>query len=239
MKPLLFLIVFMHCSVFAQQQSDTSVFGIKLIEFRAGGLFSRLYQSKEGRPNGYATDSLENRFRPGFTAGVSVILINAKHITFQPEIAYNLVHHDIKYLEEEWAHGDFHYTHTYANYSLDASFLQFSFMVKYRFGKVVKAYIGLGGYYNVPVYNSIKGKIKIDYSNKPDELLKDNQIKVKIDPSVGAFAASGINIPYKRSNFGLEFRVYYSNQIMMEYFAFKQSFFTVNLIYQWKRKKNS
>jgi hypothetical protein len=223
----------------AQQQTDTTIFGIKLIEVKAGGLFSRFYMDKQGTSRGgYIQDTIEKRFRTGFSVGVSVILINAKHITFQPELVYNLVHHDIKYRIESRSHGDYSYSHTIANYSFDASLIQFSLTAKYRFGKVVKEYLGGGGYYNIPVYHRINGSIRKVSSNVPEEVLTDNQIKLTLNKTVGLFALSGISIPCKRNNFGLEFRFYWTPNTLIETLGYKQSFFTVNLIYQWKRKKN-
>jgi hypothetical protein len=236
---VLLLFVVISFSAHAQEQRDSTIFGLKLVEFRAGGLFSRYYQDNDGRQDGYGID-MENKFKTGFSGGVAFILINAKHFAFQSEIIYNLVHHDIKYYEERWSNGFVgSITRTYGNYSLDASFLQLSAMAKYKFGKVIKAYLGLGGYLSFPVYNRIKGSIEIHNSNSPDETLTNNQIKVTINRTMGFFAASGISIPYKRNYFGLEFRVYYSGQTLINYFNFKQSFFTVNLIYQYKRKKNA
>jgi hypothetical protein len=240
MKKLLFITLLLTVSLgaMAQEQPDTTIFGLKLIGFRAGALFSRLFQDKEGRPHGRAVDILENKFRTGFTAGVSVILINAKHVSFQPEIVYNLVHHNIKYHELSTMLGNYSWSQTEADYSIDASSLQFSYMVKVKFGKIVKAYVGGGLYYDIPVYTRIKGSIRTESSNAPNEILNDDQIKLTLNSNVGLFGLSGISFPYKRSNFGLEFRVYWTPGILIDDFAFKQSFCTLNLIYQWKRKKN-
>jgi hypothetical protein len=237
---IIFVILFSFCHAYAQQQPDTNIFGIKLIEFRAGTLFSRFYKGEEGQSKMgmYHVETLENKFRTGFTAGISVILINAKHITFQPEMVYNLIHHDIKYQGESWALGDGSHSWTDANYAMDVSSLQISFMVKYKFGKIVKAYIGGGPFFDAPLCNHIRGSIKTTSTDAPDSIQTNNDIRLPINRTIGLFGVSGISIPYKRSNFGLEFRVYWQPSALIDDLGYKQSFCTLNLIYQWKRKEN-
>jgi hypothetical protein len=239
MKKLLFLWFFaliLSYSVYGQQNTDSTIFGLKAIEFRAGSLFSRLYNLNNSSHGAGMIfyDSLENKFTTGFTAGISIVIINAKHITFQTEVVYNLIHHDIKYYSQSLSlvQGS---SSTYANYSLTASFIQPSWLVKFIFCKKVKPCFGVGMYYNIPLNYYIKGQI-VSYNNT----LIDKQIKVSVNKERGLLALAGVDIPYKRNNFGLEFRVYFkiSRNLYMDNPYVIQRMFSINLIYQWKRKSN-
>lgn len=225
-----------------QQQPDTNKHSqIAIVGFNAGLLFSGFNYDSQKFWGDFPYAISENKYRTGFSAGLSVSFINSKHFSIQPEIFYQLIHHDVKYtdIDEQFLY----YRSVNADYSLTSSNIQLSVLFKFRTGDKVKTYIGLGPYVNFPIYNGIKGTIETKghdtIAPQFDSILTDNEIKVKIKNSFGCYLVTGLNIPYKNNNFGLEFRFYFSPGILIEYPVTRQSFFTISLTYQFKSNKNT
>jgi hypothetical protein len=225
-------------SAVGQQQPDTNSHRQRaIIGVHAGALFSSI---------DYITDKLdlqvvgENFYMPGGSAGITLSLINSKNFSIQPELNVQVSHHDINYshLKEEYQS----YECTYADYALTLATLQTSALFKVRTGKKFMTYLGVGPYANFPIYHSTKGLLeRLGRSSTilPYDIhLYNNDIVINFNTTVGAIVATGINVPFRNNNFGIEFRYYISPGKLIKDPDIRQNFTTLCLTYQFISKKN-
>ncbi len=225
-------------SAYGQQPADTTIHRQRaIIGFHGGILFSSL----DFMPNyWYSFEMTENYFRPGGLAGISVSLINSKNFSIQPELSFQMIHHDLKYSNVDEEPESIEYTH--ADYSLTLLTLQTSVLFKVRTGKKFMTYIGIGPYASIPIYHSYDGELeRAGHSStisSYDTILYNNDIDVAFSTTIGGLIATGINVPFRNNNFGIEFRYYISPGKLIKSPAIRQSYISLSLTYQFISKKN-
>lgn len=224
-----------------------------IIGFSAGTSFSKfINSSRKYIYSPYYTITYENKYKLGISAGCYISLLLSKHFSIQPEIYYNLIYHDIKYVYRDSPTHWGQYEDNYANYSLCVSSIQASLMPKFKIGNKIKLYTGIGPYLNIPIFNIIKGQIEqtgvtvtfaqgssypIPISTNFDKFIKNNDIKTPINTTSGLDIALGVIIPYKERNFSIEMRVYSGSNIIT-FLNLKHYFATLCFTYELRKKES-
>lgn len=251
---LLVLLIFLTVRIsFGQQREEANPKAFKAdVGFTTGVLFSQFFQNPAPVEYSNVNMTYENKYKAGISAGCFVNLNYSKHFSLQPEIFYNLTPHDIKFeytsaYPNQWINTNI----TEANYSINTSLLQFSIMPKFIFGKKVQAFVGFGPLFNTIICNKINGQVKESGTNTgfyfvndsvgyvpvvtPYESIKnDGNISSPLRNNAGGlFAAVGLNIPFKETTFGLEFRGYWYPDNVFRTFQVRQRGFSINFVYQF------
>ncbi|NVO02547.1 MAG: outer membrane beta-barrel protein [Bacteroidetes bacterium] len=242
---------------FGQESIDTSRTHNPMFGFYLGYLTSRNIDDSKNNPN-HSYDSknmtLDCTLRPGFNLGFFISIINWKHFSLEPELNYSLSSQKIKYHSHSASPSGSN-NNTYADYSMSTSFLQVSILPKFKFGKRIRYYIGIGPFFNSPKSYSVKGQIESEghgvstiFINDSigtvfinpyyHEILKDNAIKVDLKSTQGFLISTGFYLPKKNNLFGLDLRLYYSKENQVEFIKSSYMFLTLNLTYQLKPKRN-
>lgn len=249
---LIFLIVFFLIeATYGQLKVDTTKHGLKTnIGLSTGILFSSFYKNPKADFPG--TITYENKHTTGFSAGCFITLIFGKHFSFQPEIAYNRIHHNIKFQFMDSIQNVLNSQNIFyaGDYELNTSLLHLSLMPKFVVGKKFKPYIGIGPFFNIVLANDIKGQLKecgtmTSAQSANDsigmfpvvvhyESVKNNkEIYQNVKNISGVTGVIGFTIPYKENNFGIELRGSVTTDEIIRFLHLKHSSFSINFVYQF------
>ncbi|MGE0635155.1 MAG: outer membrane beta-barrel protein [Bacteroidia bacterium] len=227
---------FSQQAVNQEKKSDRMFLG-----FSAGALLSSYFQGSEndrgglGTPTNY-TITYEKNPTAGFTAGCFADLYYKPRFSLRLDINYLYSRHHIKYVENI---GGASSTSNSADYEITGSVIQFSLLPKFTLGEKKRIYILLGPYIDIRAFSTIKGKIEkhsYNYSTNTTTIstLTNNEIKERLNNTVGPLVGLGVNVPLKENYFCVESKLGYGFGNVITSPNMRQLFITLNIIYQLK-----